>query len=43
MEQALATERPPLPVALDLAGLYEHIVRRHIPRPRAQASQRGQA
>jgi len=25
--------RPPLPVALDLAGLYEHIVRRHIPLP----------
>jgi hypothetical protein len=33
MEQPLATERPPLPVALDLAGLYEHIVRRHIPLP----------
>lgn len=29
-------ERPPLPVALDLAGLYEQIVRRHIPlAPRA--------
>jgi len=26
-------ERSPLPVALDLAGLYEHIVRRHIPLP----------
>jgi len=31
--QPLAAERPPLPVALDLAGLYEHIVRRHIPLP----------
>ncbi|OHC71252.1 MAG: methyl-accepting chemotaxis protein [Rhodocyclales bacterium RIFCSPLOWO2_02_FULL_63_24] len=29
--QPLDTERPPLPVALDLAGLYEQIVRRHIP------------
>lgn len=29
--QPLAAERPPLPVALDLAGLYEQIVRRHIP------------
>ena len=29
--QPLSAERPPLPVALDLAGLYEHIVRRHIP------------
>jgi len=29
--QALDAERPPLPVALDLAGLYEQIVRRHIP------------
>lgn len=26
-------ERSPLPVALDLAGLYEHIVRCHIPLP----------
>lgn len=31
--QPLSAERPPLPVALDLAGLYEHIVRRHIPLP----------
>lgn len=31
--QALAAVRPPLPVALDLAGLYEQIVRRHIPLP----------
>lgn len=31
--QPLATERPPLPVALDLAGLYEQIVRHHIPMP----------
>ena len=31
--QPLNAERPPLPVALDLAGLYEHIVRRHIPLP----------
>ena len=29
--QPAAAERPPLPVALDLAGLYEQIVRRHIP------------
>lgn len=37
--QPLAAERPPLPVALDLAGLYEHIVRRHIPlTPRAGES-----
>ncbi len=37
--QPLAAERPPLPVALDLAGLYEHIVRRHIPlSPRAGES-----
>jgi hypothetical protein len=27
------TEYPPLPVALDLAGLYEQIVRSHIPLP----------
>ena len=26
-------KRPPLPVALDLAGLYEQIIRRHIPLP----------
>lgn len=31
--QPLSAERPPLPVALDLAGLYEQIVRRHIPLP----------
>lgn len=31
--QALDAKRPPLPVALDLAGLYEQIVRRHIPLP----------
>ncbi|OHC63215.1 MAG: methyl-accepting chemotaxis protein [Rhodocyclales bacterium GWA2_65_19] len=29
--QPLDADRPPLPVALDLAGLYEQIVRRHIP------------
>lgn len=29
--QPLDAKRPPLPVALDLAGLYEQIVRRHIP------------
>ena len=29
--QPLDAERPPLPVALDLAGLYEQIVCRHIP------------
>lgn len=29
----LATVRPPLPIALDLAGLYEQIIRRHIPLP----------
>jgi hypothetical protein len=31
--QPAAAERSPLPVALDLAGLYEHIVRCHIPLP----------
>lgn len=31
--QPADAERPPLPVALDLAGLYEQIVRRHIPLP----------
>lgn len=31
--QPLSAERPPLPVALDLAGLYEQIVRQHIPLP----------
>jgi hypothetical protein len=29
--QAVDAERPPMPIALDLAGLYEQIVRRHIP------------
>ena len=29
--QPADVERPPLPVALDLAGLYEQIVRHHIP------------
>lgn len=34
--QPVDADRPPLPVALDLAGLYEQIVRRHIPlSPRA--------
>jgi hypothetical protein len=31
--QPMNAERPPLPVALDLAKLYEQIVRRHIPLP----------
>lgn len=31
--QPVETERPALPVVLDLAGLYEHIVRCHIPLP----------
>ncbi len=31
--QAADAERRPLPVALDLAGLYEQIVRHHIPLP----------
>lgn len=31
--QAAMAERPPLPVALDLAGLYEQLVRRHMPLP----------
>ncbi|MHB1075998.1 DUF4391 domain-containing protein [Thiobacillus sp.] len=31
--QPLDAQRSPLPVALDLAGLYEQIVRRHIPLP----------
>lgn len=31
--QPAAAERPSLPVALDLAGLYDHIVRCHIPLP----------
>jgi hypothetical protein len=29
--QPVSAKRPPLPVALDLAGLYEQIVRHHIP------------
>lgn len=29
--QPLDTPRPPLPVALDLASLYDHLIRRHIP------------
>lgn len=31
--QPVNAERPPLPVALDLAGLYEQLVRRHIALP----------
>src|SRR5262245_38083773 len=31
--QPVNAERPSLPVAVDLAGLYEQIVRRHIPLP----------
>lgn len=31
--QPEAAERPPLPVALDLAGLYEQMIRRHLPLP----------
>lgn len=31
--QLLSTPRPPLPVALDLAGLYEQIIRCHLPLP----------
>lgn len=31
--QPADAERPPLPVALDLAGLYDHIVRCHMPLP----------
>lgn len=31
--QSIEIKRPPLPIALDLAGLYEEIVRRHIPLP----------
>ena len=31
--QPATTARPPLPIALDLASLYEQIVRRHIPLP----------
>lgn len=37
--QPVTAKRPPLPVALDLASLYEQIVRRHIPlSPRAGES-----
>lgn len=31
--QPAAQERPSLPVALDLASLYEHLIRRHLPLP----------
>jgi hypothetical protein len=31
--QPESQERPPLPVALDLASLYEHLIRRHLPLP----------
>jgi hypothetical protein len=31
--QPIGQERPPLPVALDLASLYEHLIRRHLPLP----------
>lgn len=31
--QAIDAPRPPLPMALDLAALYEQIIRRHIPLP----------
>lgn len=31
--QSVTTERPPLPVALDLAALYDQIIRRHVPIP----------
>lgn len=31
--QPIETARSPLPIAIDLAGLHEHIVRRHIPLP----------
>lgn len=31
--QPSSQERPPLPVALDLASLYEHLIRRHFPLP----------
>jgi len=31
--QSVSSERPPLPVALDLASLYEQLIRRHLPLP----------
>ena len=31
--QPAVQEHPPLPVALDLASLYEHLIRRHLPLP----------
>lgn len=31
--QPVARERPPLPVALDLASLYEQLIRHHLPLP----------
>lgn len=31
--QPAGQEHPPLPVALDLASLYEHLIRRHLPLP----------
>ena len=31
--QPASQERPPLPVALDLASLYEHLIRRHLRLP----------
>ncbi len=31
--QSSSQERPPLPVALDLASLYESLIRRHLPLP----------
>lgn len=31
--QPVEASRPPLPVALDLGGLYEQIIRRHLPLP----------
>jgi hypothetical protein len=41
--QTAAAERPPLPVALDLAALYDQLVRRHIPlAPRTGESVREQ-
>jgi hypothetical protein len=33
--QAASDARPPLPVALDLASLYEQLIRRHLPLPPA--------
>jgi len=31
--QPATQERPPLPIALDMASLYEHLIRRHFPLP----------